>query len=322
MQNRKKVLFIGLGSIGQRHLGLLKKNFNFNIYACRNKGREVYPGVTNIYDLDKALKMNPDIVFITNPTNLHIDTALQCIKVGIKNIFIEKPLSNDLKNLDRFTKAVKDSDVLVYVGNVLRHNPVLKRLKEIINETKVNIFYAKTICSSYLPDWRPNTDYRKVYSSKSSEGGGVLLDLIHEFDYNVMLFGGIKSIWGIYGKISDLEIDSEDFCDVFVKFENNTLASIHLDYFSYINKRIINIITPEKEISADLIKNEISISQNQKIHTEVFHFERDDYFETQLKYFINGIDDKSMNISNLIESKEILEKIIEFKNSNKMIRKN
>ena len=319
MLENKNVLFIGLGSIGKRHLNLLKKDFNFKIYAYRTKGREAIPDVNNLYDLDEAFKIKQDIVFITNPTHLHIDTALACLKAGIKNIFIEKPLSNDLRNLDNFIEEVNKSNALVYIGNVLRHNPVMKRLKEIVNEIKGTIFYANTICSSYLPYWRPNRDYRKTYSSKKSEGGGVLLDLVHEFDYNVMLFGEIKSISGVYGKISDLEIDSEDFCDIFIKFNSNIMATIHLDCFSYLNKRIINIITPEKEISADLIKNEIIISQNQKVNKETFHFERDDYFKTQIKYFINGIEDKSKNISNLNESKHVLEKIINFKKNNKMI---
>lgn len=320
MVDKKKVLFIGLGSIGKRHLNLLKKNFNFEIYAFRIKGRESISGVTNFYNFEKVSKIKPDIVFITNPTYLHIDTALACLKAGIKNIFIEKPLSHNLKNIEHFIEEVSKSNALVYVGNVLRHNPVMKRLKEIVDETKEDLFYASTISSSYLPHWRPKRDYRGIYSSKRSEGGGVLLDLIHEFDYNVMLFGKIKSILGVYGKISKLEIDSEDFCDVFIKFDNNFMSTIHIDYFSYFNKRIINIRTPEKEISADLINNEITIYHNQKVNKETFQFERDDYFKAQIKYFINGLEDKSMNISNLEESKEILEKIVIFKEKNKMIK--
>jgi len=315
----KKILFFGLGSIGTRHLKLLKKNYNYEIYAYRVKKDEPNEFVKNIYDFDEAVKIQPDIVFITNPTYLHINTALSCLRAGIKNFFIEKPLSHSLENLDIFSEEVKKSGALVYVGYVMRHHPMIKYLKKLMEEMNQNIFYTQTKSSSFLPKWRPGVDYRKVYSSNRKQGGGVLLDLSHEFDYNQYLFGKIKSITGVYGKISNLEIDSEDFCDVFLKFERNIFATIHLDYFSNIDKRLIRILTFKEEILADLINKEIIIDSNQGIKKKKFNFEINDIFEEQLKYFLDGVEKQSKEIDNLNETKELLEKILEFKNKNKMI---
>jgi len=133
------------------------------------------------------------------------------------------------------------------------HNPIIQALKKIVEEHKNEIFYSKTICSSYLPNWRKDQDYRKSYSSKTAEGGGVLLDLSHELDYNQWLFGNITSINGIYGEISDLEINSEDFCDLNLSFENNMIASIHLDYFSKYTIRKIYIFTKNIVIIGDFV---------------------------------------------------------------------
>jgi len=315
----KKVLFFGLGSIGTRHLELLKKNYNYEIYAYRTKRDEPNGLVKNIYDFDEALKIQPDIVFITNPTYLHISTAVSCLRAGIKNFFIEKPLSHNLEKLEIFAEEIKRSGALVYVGYVMRHHPMIKYLKKLIEEMNENIFYSQTKSSSFLPKWRPGVDYRKVYSSKRKQGGGVLLDLSHEFDYNQYLFGKINSITGVYGKISNLEIDSEDFCDVFLKFEGNIFATIHLDYFSNIDKRLIRILTFKEEILADLINKEIIIDSNQGIKKKKFNFEINDIFEEQLKYFLDGVENQSKEIDNLKETKELLEKILEFKNKNKMI---
>lgn len=313
-----KILFFGLGSIGKRHLRLLKKKNECFIYAYRTKKRNQIQNVENIYDINKALLIRPDIVFITNPTFLHVETALRCLKEGIKYIFIEKPLSNSLKDLEVLLKETEKARALVYVGYNLRHNPILKRLKQLFEERKNEVFFVRTHCASYLPNWRPEQDYRMVSSSKKDEGGGVILDISHEFDYNEWIFGKIKSIEGIYGKISGLEIDSEDFCDVTLKFENKKLiGKIYLDYFSHKTERWIKIISNSEEIIADLVRKEIRIISESGVQKESFNFDRDYTYEHQLNYFFKGIENDSRDINNLKDAKELLEKLLEFKQKNK-----
>ena len=310
---KKKIIFFGLGSIGSRHLRLIKKNFDYDIYAYRSQKDKKASDITNIYDLEEVFKINPDIAFITNPTNLHIETALFCLKAGIKNIFIEKPLSNSLRDLDQFLKKAENQGNLVYVGYVMRYNPVLIRLKEIVDKYKNQIFYSQTRCCSYLPDWRPGIDYRDTYSSTESEGGGVILDISHEFDYNEWLFGKIKSIHGDYGKISNLEIDAEDFCDAYLKFETGINASIHIDFFSLNIQRKIRVITPNEEFAADLINNEIIKVSNQGKDKEIFNFERDYMYEQQLKYFFDCVEKQDKKINNFKDTALLLQKLLEFK---------
>lgn len=319
MVDIKKILFFGLGSIGTKHIKLLKKNYNYKIYAYRSKNKNSKVNIIKIYDLKDAFKIKPDIAFITNPTHLHIETAISCLKAGIKYLFIEKPLSNTLNNVEIFLREVEKSKAIVYIGYVMRFNPVLKKLKKLVDERKDQIFYANTVCRSYLPKWRPGIDYKEMYSSKREQGGGVILDLSHEFDYNEWLFGKIKSISGKYGKISELEIDSEDICNVSLKFENTMNASIYLDYFSLDNQRTINIFTPKEEIVADLINNEIKIISEKKIKKETIQFEKEYMYQQQLKYFLEGVENKSKKISNLLNAKELLEKLLKFKKNNEMI---
>lgn len=313
---KNKILFFGLGSIGKRHLRLLKKKYDYEIYAYRTKKTDSYPDIKCFYDIEEALKIKPDIVFISNPTHLHLKTASICLREGIRNIFIEKPLSNTIESIESFFKEFKNHQFLMYVGYNMRFNPVLKRLKQIVEINKDNIYYAHTFCGSYLPNWRPGKDYRNLYSAKDNEGGGVILDLSHEFDYNQWLFGEIKTINGRYGKISNLEIDSEDFCDITVKFKSDMIASIHLDYFSHYPKRKIHVLTSDEEIIADLIKNELIIKNNNKSKKEFFNFERDYTYKQQLNYFLEGIRNQSKFKSNLEEIKDLTIKLITFKIEN------
>ncbi|MFX1391962.1 MAG: Gfo/Idh/MocA family protein [Promethearchaeota archaeon] len=321
MNRKKKVLFFGLGSIGRRHLRILQNNFDYKIYAYRSTRNNPIEGIKNIYNIEKALQIKADIAFITNPTHLHIQTALNCLDSGIKNLFIEKPLSHNLNNIKELERKGKENNALIYIGYSMRFNPVLIRLKELIDELKERIIYSFTTCQSYLPKWRSGRDYRNFYSSKKDQGGGVILDLIHEFDYNEWLFGKIKTIKGQYGKISALEIDSEDFCDVNIKFENDINGFIHLDYFSHYNQRKISVLTAQKELIANLINNEILIVNDEEIKKENFKFEIDYMYEQQLKDFLDAVEIGDKEFGNLKEAGELLQKLIVFKNNNKMIIK-
>ena len=319
IKKRKKVLFFGLGSIGKRHLALLKKNYDYEIFAYRKIKKDTIGGVKNLYNINDIFKIDADIAFVTNPTHLHIKTALLCLENGVKNIFIEKPLTHNLNDIDKFMKKADKNEVLIYVGHVLRYNPVLIRLKGLIDELIDKVFYSFTFCRSYLPEWHTGRDYREIYSSKKDQGGGVILDLIHEFDFNQWLFGKIKLITGQYGKISPLEIDSEDFCDLSIVFENNINGFIHLDYFSRHNQRKISVLTKNKEIIADLINNEILIINGKGIKKVNFNFEIDYIYELQLEDFLNAVENEAKDFGNLKESEELIKKLINFKNNNKMI---
>ena len=60
---------------------------------------------------------------------------------------------------------------------------------------------------AHLPRLAPRVDYRTVYSARKALGGGVTIDLIHEWDYLVDLFGVPEELYNLRGTYSELEID-------------------------------------------------------------------------------------------------------------------
>ena len=113
-----KILVIGYGSIGKRHIENLLSMANVEILICSKNKIIVSPKIsnckifTNILD---ALKENPDAALITNVTSLHIPTALKLAKYGI-DIFIEKPLSNSTKEISQLLKLVKKKHIITQMG--------------------------------------------------------------------------------------------------------------------------------------------------------------------------------------------------------------
>ncbi len=311
-----KIAFFGLGSIGKKHAQILSDNFNHELYAYRTKmGQEhqlklKIKEYTNIEDL---FSLKPNIAFITNPTFLHAETALICANRDM-DLFIEKPLSNNLNKLEEIGKEIKKRKLFTYVAYNLRFHPILQDIKRIVSENE-KLSYFKVTCRSYLPKWRPNQDYIKSYSAKKEQGGGVLLDLSHEIDYIDWIFGEIKTMKGICDKISDLKISTEDIVKAQIICKKGIKGYLHLDYFSQQEERRIKVYLNDGYIEGDLINNSLKIIY-EKGKTEIKNYKinKDQTYKEQLKYFFEQYKKQNYNImNNFPEALKTFKKIMEFK---------
>jgi len=276
-----KVLIIGLGSIAQKHITALRKiNAEVEILALRSDS--LAPSIDGVIDLYKwdHIPSDIDFILISNPTNSHLQTLQDALQFG-KPIFLEKPPLMNLEGAEELIQQYKTKDVLTYTAFNFRFHPVIQWAKEHIDKDTVR--EVNVYCGSYLPQWRPNIDYRQIYSSKANLGGGVHLDLIHEIDYLIYLFGRPLKTTHQFRKVSDLEIDSIDSANYWMNYSNFT-ASVTLNYFRKTPKRYIEIVTSDDTFMLNLI--------NVKVHDAngevVFHSDENilsTYFK-QLQYFI------------------------------------
>ena len=254
-------LFIGLGSIGSRHLKNLhticaERGITLAADALRSSlNRPLRPGVAELLRAqftaldDPAARGHYDLAFITNPTSLHAE-ALQSLRGRAGALFIEKPIfSADQAGLD--PAALLDPGQKAYVAAPMRWCGVMLALKKRLQTGADGRPYcARVLCSSYLPDWRPGVDYRTVYSAHKAMGGGVTIDLIHEWDYLVDLFGTPERLYNLRGQYSELEIDSDDV-SLYIAQYPGMLAEVHLDYFGRGYRRSIELFTPSGSLVAD-----------------------------------------------------------------------
>jgi predicted dehydrogenase len=151
------------------------------------------------------------------------------------------------------------------------------------------VLSVRSISSSYLPEWRPGTDYRNTYSAHKELGGGVSIDLIHEWDYLAYLFGFPQAVSCTIGKKSDLEIDTDDFA-IYIAEYKDKIAEVHLDYFGRAAIRTIELITKEDTIIGDLIGQTVTyLKSGKRIQ---FNEERDDYQKRELRYFLQTMEER------------------------------
>lgn len=298
------VLVIGLGSIGKKHVDALKKlDSNVVIYALRSTtSSDVYLDVINIYSI-LDLKSKVDFVIISNVTSEHHNSILQIIELNCP-IFIEKPVLSSISHAATISKILKSKNIITYVACNLRFHPAIQFISSYIKKNDLKINEVDIYSGSYLPDWRKGKNYREIYSSNKNLGGGVHLDLIHEIDYCVWLFGLPEKVISLKRNVSTLKIDSCDSANFLMQYPKYT-AIITLNYYRRDKKRQIEILTDDATILIDLEKNIITEMVTKKVLFST-DFNIIDTYLKQMHYFISCINSKKQPMNSFCEAVNVL----------------
>ena len=262
-----RVLFISLGSIGRRHLRNTREllpDSEIAVYRTHfTADAAVPPGADQIFfDREQALAFAPDAVIVSSPASDHVDHALAFVNQGA-HVFIEKPLAMAHEQVGLLTDACRRSDRFVMVGYVLRFQPILHFIRDLLKTGRVGeIRTANVQVGQYLPDWRPDSDYREGVSGQKELGGGALLELSHELDYATWLFGMPDRVFCSSDKISDLDIDVEDSACVVMEYGKKALnrrVVVQVDFLQRVANMAIQVVGSEATLYADLISEQVRI---------------------------------------------------------------
>ena len=318
-----KILVIGYGSIGKRHIKNLLSIPRIKVIVL-TKQKSTDPILKKCLvctSLEKCILEKPSAAIIANNTSNHIDISLKLAKEGI-DLFIEKPLSNNIKNITQLSKIVKSKTLLTMMGCNLRFHPCIKKIKQLIDKKTIGeILSVQVESGSYLPDWHPNENYQKSYAARNDLGGGVILTCIHEIDYLYWFFGMPYSIISQGGKYSNLKIDVEDLSLSIIKFPKNLLAELHLDYFQRPDIRKCKIIGSKGTIMWNSKSNQVKLYNSRKndwtIKLAIKNYNRNDMYVDEMKHFLNCIKQRKQTMNPLHEGIETLRIALSIKKSSK-----
>lgn len=308
-----RFLMVGLGGIGQRHLrnlrSLLGPEAEIAAYRVRSDSRvltdqlqiEEGSSLEDEYsirvhtDLDEALSLRPDAVFVCNPSSLHIPTALRAAQAGC-NLFLEKPLSHNWQQVDELVSLVESQHIKAVVGYQMRFHPCLQRLSSLLQEHRVGqILAVRAEVAEYLPAWHAYEDYRQMYASKRELGGGVILSQIHELDYIYWLWGLPRRMFALGGHLSSLEIDVEDTVSTLMECSvtgHSVPISLHQDYVQRPASRTCEVIGDAGKILVDLRALTVDVFDETGAHVEAAAYEgfqRNQMFMDELRHFLESL---------------------------------
>ena len=299
-----KFCFIGLGSIASRHIGNLHSILgNDAVIDVLRSGKgnppkeEIRPFIHRLCHDEAELDAHYDAVFITNPTSMHYQTLKKHISRS-DFFFIEKPVfETGDEDITDFIKTGK----VFYTACPLRYTNVIQYLKKNIDFSKV--FSIRCISSSYLPDWRPGTDYTKTYSAHKDMGGGVSIDLIHEWDYIHYLIGSPLEVKSMIRKKSHLEIDSDDIAVYIADYPDKTVE-LHLDYFGRKTVRRAELYCLDDTVIADLVSQKITYLCSGRVID--MSQERNEFQIRELRHFLDIVSGKAVCDNDIAEAASIL----------------
>lgn len=313
-QNNHRALVVGAGSIGQRHLRNLRALGVQELMACDPDSQRL-KAVSDLQvkcfaDFAESLAVGkPKIVFICTPPVFHTTQAIEALKIGA-HVFIEKPLSDRLEQIDYLVDEARKKNRVVQVGYNLRFNPGLKKLKQLVDDSVIGrVLWARLEVGQYLPDWRPSQDYRTSYSAMRELGGGIVLDASHEIDYAIWLLGKPLEVTCMAGKVSQLEVDVEDCATLLLRFESGAQADIHLDFVQRSYTRCCKIVGERGTIEWDYSNREIKTfdAATALWETQTYDFEVNDTYVAELKHFLDCTENRQEPIVDLKQAKLVLE---------------
>ncbi|MCM1482735.1 MAG: Gfo/Idh/MocA family oxidoreductase [Muribaculaceae bacterium] len=278
------MLVTGLGSIARKHIAALHDalpNERHTIYALRSGhgGSSPAPeGVISVTDIADVPMDRMDFALISNPTSAHAATIEMLLPYGLP-LMIEKPVF-DTPDYPHILEQAERRRILTYVACNLRFLPCLEFVKEYVASRRVNEVNA--YCGSWLPGWRPGTDWRKCYSAVPSLGGGVHLDLIHELDYVRWIFGTPQCTRSVLRSRSSLDIEAVDYanyCMIYPGF----CASVILNYYRRDYRRTLEIVCDDATVTADLSLDRVTDASGRELFTSGLRIA--DTYRLQMEYF-------------------------------------
>jgi predicted dehydrogenase len=314
--NITKVLFIGLGGAGQRHLRILKQllpptvkfsafrrtaktpllRSDFSVDESNNIS-DTY-GLTMFNTIEAAFEDKPTLTVISTPTSCHKEPLLFALKVG-SAVIVEKPWAEDLNDFESFRLGMLEKQLPFLISFQRRYHPLITKTNELLKKGKIGRpMLASFTVFSDVTTWHSYEDWRNLYAVRKDLGGGVLLTEIHEIDLAYMFFGVPKAVFCIGGNRGAYRIEVEDTVQMTLIYDNFsvqiTLCFVH-------KKRMRNFHITGTEGS--LIWNEESniLSYSSHVGTveefDALGFTNDSMFISQAKHFLSNWEIKDTKAS-------------------------
>lgn len=308
-----KILVLGCGSIGSRHarnlfsLGIKKLVLvDQNLDKAKSLGNELKSEL--IYDdYITAVKQNSDLdaAIICTPSSLHITPAIFFAKNKI-SLFVEKPLSNNLRNIPTLLKLRNKNKIIIMMGHSYIFEKGFLQLKSFIDKKIIgDVYFATYLQGQYLPDWHPRADYKTEYSARKDLGGGALLTLTsHSFYILEWLFGQISTIHGSFiDKVGSLKVNVDDTVFLLMQTKNGIVIQSQNNFISKIHQHKLIIEGSKGTIEYNFVKQKLKIMLVDKtpktISTSANNNER---FLNEMKYFIKSLSKKKIQTNLDLES--------------------
>jgi len=315
----KKILFLGLGGAGQRHLRIFRSLLpEAHMFAWRRVRKTpvlqpdfmVAEGATleerynlEVFsEIEEAFAQSPDLVVIALPSAMQADAVVDAAQRGC-NVFVEKPGSINLQQSMAINEAIRTNKVDYFVSFQRRFHPLVQRMKSVIESEALGPLMSVCVkVASYVPAWHPYEDFRDLYACRADLGGGVLRTESHELDLLGWLFGQPQSVQGILACRGAYSLDVEDSADIILDYGSFT-AQVNLCFMQQHQQRVVEINGRDGWLKCDLNEQRLLIGHHVDGNIEDYTDDSvgmDAMFKAQAEYFMNDFENGDSEYMNAV----------------------
>lgn len=253
-----QIAVAGTGSIGMRHLRTLRDALGLVPVAIPARESRIPQLEADGFRTAASLAHMPGgqvATIVATDTARHLADAMASLPRG--PVLIEKPLAPTTSGLAAVDAAIRASGHSAHVAFPFRFDLGLLALRSRLSHLG-RIDSVRIECQSYLPDWRPDTDYRTSYSARAADGG-VLRDLSHELDYAVWLFGRPARVFATLSDGERLGIASDEAADLMWTVPGGPVVTLRLDYVTRAPRRMMRVTAENGEAVWDGLRDTLTI---------------------------------------------------------------
>lgn len=150
--------------------------------------RDFAPDRTRVIDsVDRLADGEVDAVFVTSPDHLHAEQAIALLERGVA-VFVDKPLAITLPDADRILAAAHRTGTRLYVGHNMRHMPVIRLLKSLIDDGMIG--EVKAVWCRYFVGDGGDRFFKDWHADRSKVNSLLLQKASHDLDVINWLAGG------------------------------------------------------------------------------------------------------------------------------------
>lgn len=312
-QKSIKILVVGVGSIGTRHIRNLQKlgYKNLSVFDPDSKARDRIAALVpsgSHSDLAAAFrKERPNVVFICSPTNLHFRHLRMALRHGA-DVFLEKPLSYSFDGVGKAINYAQKKKLVAMVACNYRFHKGWQKLQEIIVKKSFGRpLFCRVAMGYYLPDARPGTDYMKTYAA--GRYGGVLLDSgSHAVDYLRFLGEEVRRGFIFASRLSSLGISKEEVATLFLEYSNGITAAVSMDYISRKTTHRVEVITDKGLLTLDF-KADILTFEDGRVKKVLYRGRGDpnQMFMDEVAHFLECVEKRKKPVQDLEEARKVTE---------------
>lgn len=291
-----RVLVVGVGSIGERHLRCFQATGRATLSLCELNAdlagtiAQRY-GVPAHADLAQALAAGCDAAVIATPAHLHVAQALQIARGGA-HLLIEKPLSTRLEQIAELKQAVEQARLKAAVAYVYRAHDGLAAMRQALLSGRFGQpLELVAVSGQHFPTYRPA--YRQTYYARRVTGGGAIQDaLTHVINMGEWLLGPVTRLVADAAHQALEGVEVEDVVHLLAR-HGGVPASYSLNQFQAPNETALTVICSQGTVRFEPSKNRWRwmISPGDDWRDETWPpQERDDMFVAQANDFLDVVE--------------------------------